>query len=163
MYVLALLSIHPHLPFPYFGLLHLALVIFTKDLNVSEPQAALVAGAKKEIAHLKRFGRPLHPFQRRRREAYKYQKQSPSEYLDTLDKYLQVAPFLIPNGNDTLARPTLRHPDLQPDNVFISNDLNITGLIDWQHCAMLLLLLQCGIPRTLQDYRRSVSESLAHP
>lgn len=30
----------------------------------------------------------------------------------------------------------------------MSNDLNITSLIDWQHCALLPLFLQCGIPNS---------------
>lgn len=117
----------------------------------------------KEIAYLIRFGKPLHPFQRLRREIYNYQKQSPSEHLDSLDKYLRIAPYLIPNGNRTLIRPTLRHPDLQPNNVFISDALDITGLIDWQHCAILPLFLQCGIPNSLQNYGDGVSESLIPP
>jgi hypothetical protein len=72
-------------------------------------------------------------------------------------------PYLIPNSNDTLTRPTLRHPDLQPNNVFVSDDLRITGLIDWQHCAILPLFLQCGVPNSLQNYGDSVSESLTTP
>ncbi|KAF2083964.1 hypothetical protein K490DRAFT_76144 [Saccharata proteae CBS 121410] len=127
------------------------------------PAAALTAGAKKEIAYLTQFGQPLHPFQRLRREIYNYQKQSPLEHLDSLDKYLRVAPYLIPNQEEALTRPTLRHPDLQPNNVFVSDKLEITGLIDWQHCAILPLFLQCGIPSSLQNYGDSISESLTTP
>lgn len=112
---------------------------------------------------MKKFGQPLHPFQRLHREIYNYQKRSPSEHLESLEKYLRIVPYLIPTGNDTLTRPTLRHPDLQPNNVFVSDDLNITGLIDWQHCAILPLFLQCGIPNSLQNYGDSVSESLKPP
>jgi hypothetical protein len=72
-------------------------------------------------------------------------------------------PYLIPDGNNDLTRPTLRHPNLQPNNVFISNDLSITGLTDWQHCAVLPLFLHCGIPNSLQNYGDSVSESLIPP
>ncbi|KAF2437996.1 hypothetical protein P171DRAFT_467594 [Karstenula rhodostoma CBS 690.94] len=124
---------------------------------------ALTAGAKKENAYLTKFGQPLHPFQRLRREIYNYQKQSPLDHLDSLAKYLRVAPYLIPHNNETLNRPTLRHPDLQPNNVFVSDELEITGLIDWQHCAILPLFAQCGIPNSLQNYGDSVSESLATP
>jgi hypothetical protein len=132
----------------------------TKD---TDPTAAITAGAKKEIAYLTEFGRPLHPFQRLRREIYDYQKQSPSEHLDSLNKYLRIAPYLIPDDDDTLTRPTLRHPDLQPNNIFVSDELEITGLIDWQHCVVLPLFLQCGIPNSLQNYGDSVSESLERP
>ncbi|KAF1846500.1 phosphotransferase family protein [Cucurbitaria berberidis CBS 394.84] len=125
--------------------------------------AVLTAGAKKEIAYLKEFGRPLHPFQRLHREIYNYEKQSPFEHMDSLEKYLQIVPYLTPNGNETLTRPTLRHPDLNPGNIFISDDLEITGLIDWQNSAILPLFLQCGIPNSLQNYGDSVSESLTLP
>ncbi|KAF1943375.1 hypothetical protein EJ02DRAFT_502228 [Clathrospora elynae] len=96
-------------------------------------------------------------------QIYNYKKQSPFEHLYSLEKYLRIAPYLIPNGNETLARPTLRHPGLQPNNVFVSDDLNITGLIDWQHWAILPLFLQCGIPNSLQNYGDSVSDSLTPP
>ncbi|XPT00062.1 hypothetical protein M3J09_009224 [Ascochyta lentis] len=129
----------------------------------TDSAAVLAAGAKKEIAYLTEFGRPLHPFQRLRRELYNYQKQSPSEYLHSLDKYLQAVPHIIPKGDASLTRPTLRHPDLQPNNVFVSDNLSITGLIDWQHCALLPLCLQCGIPNSLQNYGDSILESLTLP
>ncbi|KAF2622106.1 hypothetical protein BU25DRAFT_352810, partial [Macroventuria anomochaeta] len=125
--------------------------------------AVLAAGAKKEIAYLTKFGQPLHPFQRLRQELYNYRKVSPSEHLRFLDKYLQAVPHIIPKGDATLTRPTLRHPDLQPNNVFVSDDLSITGLIDWQHCALLPLFLQCGIPNSLQNYGDSITESLTPP
>ncbi|KAH7390849.1 hypothetical protein DE146DRAFT_679939 [Phaeosphaeria sp. MPI-PUGE-AT-0046c] len=125
--------------------------------------ATLEAGARKEIAYLTKCGRPLHPFQRLRREIYGYQKQPPSKHLENLDNYLRVAPYLVPATNSTLTRPTLRHPDLQPNNIFVSAELNITGLIDWQRCAILPLFLQCGIPNSLQNYGDSVSESLTLP
>jgi hypothetical protein len=123
----------------------------------------LAAGAKKEIASLTKYGQPIHPFQRLRREIYNYQKVSPSEHIQNLDEYLQIVPYIIPNGDHTITRPTLRHPDLQPNNIFISDDLSITSLIDWQHCALLPLFLQCGIPNSLQNYGDSTSESLILP
>jgi Phosphotransferase enzyme family len=146
-----------------FELPHSTLATVTKYPKDTDPAAALTAGAKKEIAYLMKFGRPLHPFQRLRREIYNYQKQSHLEHLDSLEKYLRIVPLLIPNGNDTLTRPTIRHPDLQPNNVFVSDNLEITGLIDWQHCAILPLFLQCGIPNSFQNYGDSVSESLTPP
>ena len=135
----------------------------TNSSKDTEPATALVAGAKKEIAYLTEFGRPLHPFQHLRREIYNYQKQSPSDHLDSLDKYLRIARHLIPHDNEALTRSTLRHPDLQPNNVFVSDKLEITSLIDWQHCAILPLFLQCGIPNSLQNYGDTISESLEVP
>ncbi|KAI4947827.1 hypothetical protein J4E86_008343 [Alternaria arbusti] len=129
----------------------------------TDPTSALIAVAKKEIAYLTKFGRPLHPFQHLRREIYNYQKQSPLYHLACLEKYLRIAPHLIPHDNEALARPTLRHPDLQPNNIIVSDKLDITSLIDWQHCAILPLFLQCGIPNSLQNYGDAVSESLEVP
>src|ERR1700761_130380 len=68
----------------------------TKYLKDADPAAALTRGAKKEIAYLRKFGQPLHPFQRLRREIYNYQKQSHLDYLDSLDKYLRITPYLVP-------------------------------------------------------------------
>ena len=77
--------------------------------------------------------------------------------------YLRIAPDLVPKHDDDLTRPSIRHPDLQPNNVFVSQDLEITGLIDWQHCAILPLFLQAGFPGSLQNYDDAVSESLENP
>ena len=113
------------------------------------------------MAYLEKFGRPILPFQRLRRELYDYKRQSHLEHLENQGKYLQIAPYLAPS--DTFTHPTIRHPDLQPSNIFISNDLEIIGIIDWQHCTVLPLFMQCGIPRSFQNYGDSVSESLSFP
>ncbi|EUC48494.1 hypothetical protein COCMIDRAFT_87131 [Bipolaris oryzae ATCC 44560] len=139
-----------------------------KRLNIQTDRgpysiAALEAGAKKEIAYLTKFGRPLHPFQRLHREVHGYQLQSPSEHLSNLEKYLRTVPHLIPDGNSTLVHPTMRHPDLQLNNIFVSDDFSITSVIDWQHCTILPLFLQCGIPNSIQNYGDSISESLTFP
>ena len=121
------------------------------------------AGARKESAYLKHFGRPLHPFQRTRRELVDYKEQSPSSHLENLERYLRVASDLVPPKANEEIQPSIRHPDLQPNNIFVSNSLEITGLIDWQHCTILPLFLQAGIPGTLQNYGDDVSESLQEP
>ncbi|KAF8912527.1 hypothetical protein CPB85DRAFT_1252623 [Mucidula mucida] len=43
----------------------------------TNPEAVLVAAARKELAYLELFGRPLLPFQRERRESYGHKEQSP--------------------------------------------------------------------------------------
>lgn len=84
--------------------------------------------------------------------------------MEYLNIYLQIAPDLVPkHDDDDMTRPSIRHPGLQPNNVFVSQDLKITGLIDWQHCAILPLFLQAGIPGGLQNYGDAVSESLETP
>ncbi|KAE8366366.1 kinase-like domain-containing protein [Aspergillus caelatus] len=126
-------------------------------------EAALTAGAKKELTALARFGKPLQPLQPIYRELYKYRKVSHLDHMKNLENYLRVAPHLVPENLKFLCQPTIRHPDLQPNNILVSDDLRITGLIDWQHCSILPLFLQCGFPESIQNYGDEVSESLDTP
>ncbi|KIL65763.1 hypothetical protein M378DRAFT_76367 [Amanita muscaria Koide BX008] len=129
-------------------------------------EAALVRGAEKELAYLRRFDRPLLPFQRVRREAYKYQEQPPSDHIENLDRYLLIASSLIPR-NPALGQFRIRHPDLQPSNIIVSrspdSNLHVVGLIDWQHTSILPLFLLTGIPQQLQNYNDIDSQSMTRP
>lgn len=125
----------------------------TLDANA---EAALVRGAEKEQAYLRRFGRPLLPLRRARREAYRYQEQQPSEHIENLDRYLCIAPSLIARG-PAPDHFCMRHPDLQPNNIMVSwspesNSYVVVCLIDWQHTSILPLSLHSGIPSWLQNY-----------
>ena len=123
----------------------------------------LSAGAKKEALYLERFGRPLFPMDRMRREAFNLEKQLPSVHLDSLQKYSQISKHLVPQGDSDLSRPTIRHPDLRRSNIFVSDDFEITSLIDWQHSTILPLFLQSGIPNDLDNSRDSFSRALTTP
>ncbi|KAG6851918.1 hypothetical protein C0991_004974 [Blastosporella zonata] len=130
-------------------------------------EAALAAVARKEIAYLERFGQPLLPFRRGRREAYKYEKQSPLDHIKNLQRYLLMAPFFIPN-NQSLQAFCIRHPDLHPSNVMVSTSpdsgqLEIVSLIDWQHAPILPRFLLAGIPYRLQNYDDPESQKLIPP
>ena len=130
-------------------------------------EAALVRGAEKERTYLRQFGRPLLPFQRVRREAYKYQKQLPSDHIENLDRYVRIVSSLIPS-NSVLNRFCIRHPDLQPNNIIVSespddSNLKIVGLVDWQHTSILPLFLLAGIPQQLQNHGDIVSQSMTRP
>ncbi|KAG2366298.1 protein kinase subdomain-containing protein PKL CAK Fmp29 [Suillus spraguei] len=129
-------------------------------------EVALIKGAEKELAYLRRFGQPLLPFQRVRREAYKYQKQQPSDHIENLDRYLLIASSLIPK-NPALSHFRIRHPDLQPSNIIVSrlpdSNLHIVRLIDWQHTSILPLFLLAGIPQQLQNYDDIASQSITRP
>ncbi|KAJ5180929.1 hypothetical protein N7492_004139 [Penicillium capsulatum] len=107
-----------------------------------------MTGAQKEMAYLQQFGQPLHAFQRIRREGYKYEKQSHLDHIATLRQYLKIAPYLVPY----LHRHVLRHPDLE-----------ITGLIDWQHSAIRPWFLACGVPNAFQNWGDDISESMQKP
>ncbi|GBE82854.1 protein kinase subdomain-containing protein PKL/CAK/Fmp29 [Sparassis crispa] len=130
-------------------------------------EAALVAAARKELAYLEQFGRPLLPFQRERREAYGYKEQSPSDHIKNLERYLLIASSLV-SKNSALHHFRIRHPDLQPSNVIVStssdsNQLKIVGLLDWQHASILPAFLLAGIPGHLQKYDDPVSQALIPP
>ncbi|KAF8714402.1 hypothetical protein AX14_012717, partial [Amanita brunnescens Koide BX004] len=108
-------------------------------------KAALVAAARKELAYLERFGRPLLPFQRERREAYRYKEQSPSDHIKNLERYLLI-----------------------PSNVIVStssysNQFKIVGLLDWQHASILPTFLLAGIPGRLHNYDDPISQALIPP
>ncbi|KAJ7292863.1 protein kinase subdomain-containing protein PKL/CAK/Fmp29 [Mycena rebaudengoi] len=131
------------------------------------PRQQLVAAARKELAYLEQFGRPLLPFQRERREAYGYEEQSPSDHIKNLERYLLIASSLV-SKNSALRQFRIRHPDLQPSNVIVStssdsNQLKIVGLIDWQHASILPPFLFAGIPGRLQNYDDPVSRALIPP
>ncbi|KAK7609920.1 phosphotransferase [Phyllosticta paracitricarpa] len=112
-------------------------------------EAVISAGARKEIAYLEEFARPVHPYFRGYREFYDYQEQDPQKHRKLLEKYLQIAPQLVPQGPST--RPVLRHRNLAPENIMVSPPHKITGLVNWQNCSIRPLFLQSGIPESLHN------------
>ncbi|EXJ82365.1 hypothetical protein A1O3_06178 [Capronia epimyces CBS 606.96] len=117
----------------------------------SSPLQVLSCVAAKELAWLKAFGRPRLPFERAYRECMNYQKSQPEEHIESLEKYLMIAPYLV-SQEARFHRPILRHPDLQPNNIFVSKSLDIVGIVDWQHCSILPLFLAASIPKYFQNY-----------
>ena len=81
-----------------------------------------------------------------------YRESSPQEHVENLEKFMQVASYFIPR-QDNLTRPFLRHPDLYPNNILVSDDFDILGNIDWQHASILPLFVVAGIPNYIQNYR----------
>lgn len=127
-----------------------------------DPHAALRAPAEKELAWIRAHGRPRFPFDRAYRETFDYRKQDPEEHARSLSDYLQLTPHLVPTCSK-LSLPILRHPDLQPKNIFVSKDLTITGLIDWQHSSVLPTFVAAGMPRSFQNYGDEQSMSFVGP
>lgn len=95
-------------------------------------------------------GRARYPFDRAYRESFGFQRSNPLEHEQSIRTYLDLVPHLVPLPSE-LHKPTLRHPDLQPNNIFVSEDLNVVGLIDWQHCSILPLFLAAEIPKYFQN------------
>ncbi|PYH67813.1 phosphotransferase family protein [Aspergillus vadensis CBS 113365] len=99
----------------------------------ADPIDVLRNPALKELAWLRTYGRPRFPFERAYRESMGHRLSDPSEHIESLESYLKIAPRLLPS------------------NGFL-HDLDIVGLIDWQHAAVLPLFLAAGIPKFFQNY-----------
>ncbi|KAK2810896.1 hypothetical protein FQN50_002487 [Emmonsiellopsis sp. PD_5] len=115
------------------------------------PHEYLAAIGERELEWTKRFGKPLE-------RDFPYNTLlpgvvSPSAYSALLEKYLAIAPFLLPKDAENHgSAPTLRHPDLTPSNVFISPEtFKINGIIDWQHTVIVPRLLASGHPRLFEN------------
>ncbi|PYI30386.1 kinase-like protein [Aspergillus indologenus CBS 114.80] len=121
------------------------------------------AAGERELAWTKAHARPRLPYERLYREIYHFKHVSPDSHITDLTNYLQMVPCLGFPDNSTLNRPVMRHPDLQPNNILVSETNEIIGLIDWQHCAILPLGLVAGIPAHFQNYGDPESEMLKQP
>jgi hypothetical protein len=78
----------------------------------------LLAVARKELGYLERFGQPLLPFRRARRDGYQYQEQLPSAHIENMKRYLLIVSSLVPRDS-TLGRFCIRLPDLQQGNIVV--------------------------------------------
>lgn len=111
---------------------------------------------------LQKFGERRFPREPLYREFYGRQKVDPQVQMDNLADYLKVAPHIVPEGEE-LNQPTIRHPDLSPNNLFVSESGDITGVIDWQHSTILPMFLQAKIPKHFQNYGDDDSENFRPP
>lgn len=124
---------------------------FTSDHTLDEdPIDGLRNPALKELTWLRAYGRPRFPFERVYHESMNYRISDPAGHIASLESYLKITPELLPS-NEPL-QPVLRHPDLQSNNILLSDDLDIVGLINWQHASVLPLFLASGIPKFFQNY-----------
>nr|POE47122.1 altered inheritance of mitochondria protein 9, mitochondrial [Quercus suber] len=116
----------------------------------------------KEIAWLQAYGKSRLPFDRVYRDITHYKQSDPQEHLQNLEKYKQAARQLAPK-EAWLNKPIMRHPDLNPNNIFVSESFEIVGIIDWQHSTVLPLSLHASIPKYFQNYGDPDSEDLRQP
>ncbi|KAL8650303.1 MAG: hypothetical protein Q9210_003899 [Variospora velana] len=107
------------------------------------PQEFVEAMAENEKEFIEAHARPRINYARSLTEP-----ESPDEMLDLLDRYLQLAPVMVPpQSSDDTHSPTLWHPNLHLDNVFVNPESKqITRVIDFQSAALLPLFYQCGVP-----------------
>ncbi|KAL4787336.1 kinase-like domain-containing protein [Aspergillus varians] len=126
-------------------------------------RSSFEAPANREIEFCRQFGKPRLHVERYLRELHQFQKLSPSSHIQLLSDYLKLSPSLELRQNHPFSRPTLRHPDFSPNNILINTSNDISGVIDWQHAAILPLCLCAGIPDHFQNWGDPVSETLAKP
>lgn len=88
---------------------------------------------------------------------------SPDSHISDLSDYLTLVPHLDFKAGASLHRPVMRHPDLQQNNILMSDTNEIVGLIDWQHSTVLPMGLAAGMPKHFQNYGDPDSESLREP
>jgi hypothetical protein len=53
------------------------------------------------------------------RPSYQYQQQLPSSHVENIERYLGIMSSLVPR-DPTLSRFCIRHPDLQQNNIIVS-------------------------------------------
>ena len=122
----------------------------------------LKAVGERELAWLKKFGKRRYPREPLYREFYGGQMVEQDVQMRNLSDYLKVAPFIAPHDPE-LNKPCIRHPDLSPNNIFVSDSGDITGVIDWQHSVVLPIFLQAKIPKHFQNYGDEDSEDFNPP
>ncbi|PGH15814.1 hypothetical protein AJ79_02195 [Helicocarpus griseus UAMH5409] len=127
------------------------------------PKDYLRSIAEKEIEWTRRYGKPV---------ALDFPhnglipgEQDPKEYIALLEKYLALVPYLLPeDASHPFNQPTLRHPDLNPNNILISPETGaVTCIIDWQHTILEPRLLAAGYPRAFENPDVNESTDLEEP
>ena len=142
-----------------FTQMYIPLILIRVDAN---PELVLRSHAEKELAWIRKYGRTRHPFYREYAESFGYKKQDPQDHVHSLGDYIRLIPHLVPK-DATVHSPTLRHPDLSPNNILVSDDLQITGFIDWQHSEVLPAFLAADIPAAFANYADEESRSFTEP
>ncbi|KAI9848391.1 MAG: Phosphotransferase enzyme [Sclerophora amabilis] len=122
----------------------------------------LRAVGNRELTWMTQCAEPRFPFEALYREIYNHQRVSPDDHTKALSDYVRISEYLAPRET-RLNRPILRHPDLQPNNLFVSDSMDVLGVIDWQHCSALPLFLHAGPPKYFQNYGDVESEQLVEP
>ncbi|KAL8766864.1 MAG: hypothetical protein Q9209_006460 [Squamulea sp. 1 TL-2023] len=120
------------------------------------------AVGKRELAWASQFAQPRYPSEGILREFFNFEKVPPDDHINALNDYLRISDHLVPS-EARLNRFILRHPDLQPNNLFVSDSMDLLGVIDWQHSSILPIFLHCGLPNDFQNYGDKDSIQLKTP
>lgn len=103
--------------------------------------------ALREIAWIQKYATPRSPDDP---FFVSHSQNSPAEHISLLEKYISIAPYLLPREEDLLGL-FLWHTDLRTPNIFVNDNGNITSIIDWQSVWAGPLFLEGRHPHFL-DY-----------
>ncbi len=123
---------------------HLSRVVYSRS-NFSaagrDATSFFRAAAENELAVLAQ--QTLSLSQYRRKPTHDFATHS-----KLLSMYLAAVPHFVPTTDNDVCAPTLWHPDLTLNNVFVSESgiANIEGLIDWQHATVLPYFMFASLP-----------------
>ncbi|PWY78015.1 phosphotransferase family protein [Aspergillus sclerotioniger CBS 115572] len=99
--------------------------------------------AHREISWIEKHAKPRSPddplFE-------SHSQNDPAEHISLLQRYIAIAPYLMPHEKDILGS-FLWHTDLRTPNIFVDDNGNITSIIDWQSAKAAPLFLQGRHPR----------------
>ncbi|TVY89491.1 Altered inheritance of mitochondria protein, mitochondrial, partial [Lachnellula willkommii] len=78
----------------------------------------------------------------------------PDEMLGLIDRYLQMAPAMVPPQlSEDIRSPTLWHPDLHPNNIFVDpGSKKVSHVIDWQSASSLPFFYHCQVPTAIKHH-----------
>lgn len=81
-------------------------------------------------------------------------KELPQDALALLEKYMNIAPYLVPALTDEAGRSNvLWHPDLHLNNIFVNPETHqITCITDWQSACVAPLFYQSCVPRLCRHH-----------
>ncbi|RAH65658.1 phosphotransferase family protein [Aspergillus aculeatinus CBS 121060] len=105
------------------------------------------ASALREIAWIQKHATPRSPDDPL---FISHRQNDPVEHVSLLQRYLSIAPHLIPQEEGILGS-FLWHPDLRTPNIFVDDSGHITSIIDWQSASAGPLFLEDRHPYFL-DY-----------
>ncbi|TQB67571.1 Phosphotransferase enzyme [Monascus purpureus] len=77
-----------------------------------------------------------------------HSQNDPAEHVSLLQRYLSIAPHLVPQEEGILGS-FLWHPDLRTPNIFVDDRGHITSIIDWQSTSAGPLFLEGRHPHFL--------------
>ncbi|KAE8143675.1 kinase-like domain-containing protein [Aspergillus pseudotamarii] len=116
----------------------------------SQPREFVVSLARRELEWIQRYAVPTPEDDPLVASA---SQNTPSCHIALLQKYLKVAPFLLPDDFFVVA-PHIWHTDLHAGNIFVDKG-KISSVIDWQGIWAAPLILRARHPR-LVDYNGEI-------